>query len=61
MDTKNAAGQNVPSIDWLAVSLNLLECFRVMEGTWYEGDWGAFDITPEQAKILKEEHKKKFS
>lgn len=47
-------------IDWLTVSLNLMECFLAMEGTYLDGEWSEFGITEEQSKILKEEHKKKF-
>jgi hypothetical protein len=39
--------------DWLEVLLKILDCFLASEGTWYQGYWKHFGITPEQEAIIE--------
>jgi hypothetical protein len=50
---KPPTAEPLDSTDWLEVLAKILRCFGDMEGTWYQGDWKSYGVTPEQEAMIE--------
>jgi hypothetical protein len=52
MDKNDGAASLVRSDALLDAVADLLECFAVCEGTWYQREWRAFGISEDMERVL---------
>lgn len=48
------------AVDLTDPLLAVLQCFGECEGTWYQGQWRHYGVTPEQERLIEQAHMKKY-